>query len=55
MSEKLPKYRKHADECRKLARTALTPEDRQQLLVMAETWGQLAETRERALKQTGQK
>jgi hypothetical protein len=43
-------YKKHSEECRKLARTALTPEERQQLIVMAETWEQLAQNRILMLK-----
>ena len=55
MSEKLGEYRKHAEECRKLARSALNAEQRQQLLAMAETWEQLAETRAQAPKPSGQR
>ena len=47
--EKLEEYRKHASECRTLARAA-PPEHRQQLEDMAKTWEQLAEARKRALK-----
>jgi hypothetical protein len=35
-------YRRHADECRMLARGAATAEDREQILAMAETWEKLA-------------
>ena len=55
MSGKIPEYHKHAEECRKLARTALSPEERQQLLIMAETWEQLAERRADMLKQSSQR
>jgi hypothetical protein len=48
--EKVTDYRALAEECRKLARSALTEEERQQLIVMAETWEQLAESRIQLLK-----
>jgi hypothetical protein len=38
-------YRKHAEECRMLARTAAKGEQRDQLLVMAQTWDRLAQER----------
>jgi len=39
-------YRKHAEECRVLARQVPEGEQRDQLLEMARTWENLAETRE---------
>jgi hypothetical protein len=39
-------YRKHAEECRVLARQVPEGEQRDQLLEMARTWESLAETRE---------
>jgi hypothetical protein len=39
-------YRKHAEDCRKLARGVPEGEQRNQLLEMARTWDSLAETRE---------
>jgi hypothetical protein len=39
-------YRKHAEECRVLARQMPEGEQRVQLLEMARTWDNLAETRE---------
>jgi hypothetical protein len=39
-------YRKHAEECRMLARGVSEGEQRHQLLEMARTWDNLAETRE---------
>jgi hypothetical protein len=39
-------YRKHAEECRMLARQMPEGEQRAQLLEMARTWDNLAETRE---------
>jgi hypothetical protein len=39
-------YRKHAEECRLLARQVPEGEQRDQLLEMARTWENLAETRE---------
>jgi len=50
---KLEDYRKHAAECREMARTAL-PSHRQQLVQMAETWEQLAIARKRQLERQGQ-
>jgi hypothetical protein len=39
-------YRKHTEECRMLARQMPEGEQRAQLLEMARTWENLAETRE---------
>jgi hypothetical protein len=39
-------YRKHAQDCRKLARGVPDGDQRNQLLEMARTWDRLAETRE---------
>ena len=47
--EKANQYREHAKDCRALARTARTPEHRQMLIIMAETWESLAADRERLL------
>ena len=44
---KVEDYRKHAEECRQLARVTALPEQRDQLLKMAETWDALADERER--------
>jgi hypothetical protein len=38
-------YRQHAEECRTLARQLPEGEQRNQLLEMAKTWDNLAETR----------
>jgi hypothetical protein len=38
-------YLKHAEECRLLARTAAKGEQRDQLLIMAQTWERLAQER----------
>ena len=43
-------YRHHAEECRVLAARARTPEDREMILKMVETWEELAEAREKMLK-----
>jgi hypothetical protein len=43
---KVEEYRRHADECRKLAAASTHDESRQQLLQMAETWEGLARDRE---------
>ena len=42
---KVEDYKKHAEECRQLARTAAKEEHRQGLLKMAETWDGLAQER----------
>jgi hypothetical protein len=45
--EKAYQYREHGRECRALASLMPEPENRQQLLHMAESWEQLADERER--------
>ena len=47
--KKLHEYRRHAAECRELARNA-APAHRAQLEQMATTWDQLAEARKRQLE-----
>ena len=47
--KKASEYRKHAEECRALARQMKQGEYREQLLVMADTWDRLAEEREASL------
>ena len=47
--KKAGEYRRHAEECRVLARAAQNAEHRNQLLIMAETWDGLAAERERAV------
>jgi hypothetical protein len=42
-------YREHAQECRRLAKHALTREEREQLMTMAQTWDTLATERLRTL------
>jgi hypothetical protein len=42
---KVDDYRRHADECRAMARNATNDEHRQGLLNMAETWDRLAADR----------
>jgi hypothetical protein len=42
-------YRRHADECRELARRARSPEEREMILNMAATRDDLAKTRERKI------
>ena len=46
--KKVEEYLSHAAECRDMARTA-SPNHRQQLQQMAETWEQLADARRRQL------
>ena len=43
--KKAAEYQRHAQECRTLARKAMTEDERSQLLTMSETWLQLAEQR----------
>jgi hypothetical protein len=43
---KVEEYRRHAEDCRKLAGSVSTEEAKQQLLQMAETWDALAKNRE---------
>jgi hypothetical protein len=47
--KKIADYRRQAEECLALARTAALPEHREQLLQMANTWHMLAEQREAEL------
>jgi hypothetical protein len=44
--KKVSEFRRHAEECRELA-TRTSPEHRDMLLKMAETWDALARNRER--------
>jgi hypothetical protein len=44
-----PDYLRHAEECEALARTAVSEEQRQMIVKMAETWRMLAQQRERHL------
>jgi hypothetical protein len=46
----IAEFRKHAEECRALARTASSGEHREQLLHMAQTWDAVADERERELR-----
>ncbi|HEX2726492.1 MAG TPA: hypothetical protein VHN20_11790 [Beijerinckiaceae bacterium] len=43
-------YRRHAEECRALAKQMKMGEQRDQLLKMAETWETLASERQRTLR-----
>ena len=47
--KKASEYRKHAEECRTLARQMKQGEYREQLLIMADTWDRLAAERESAV------
>jgi hypothetical protein len=49
--KKASEYRRHAEECLALARGMRSPEQRDQLLKMAQTWNDLAVERERIAKQ----
>jgi hypothetical protein len=46
---KVTEYWEHAAECRKMAAGMRNPEQRQQLIKMAETWEMLAEERQNQL------
>lgn len=50
--KKLHEYRKHAAECREMARTA-QPQHQRQLEQMANTWEQLALARQKQLAKEG--
>jgi hypothetical protein len=50
--KKIQEYLQHAADCREMARTA-TAAHRQQLEQMAETWEQLAQSRQRELHMSG--
>jgi hypothetical protein len=43
--QKAEAYRKHAEECRKLARRTRAAADREMILNMAKTWEELASAR----------
>jgi hypothetical protein len=43
--KKASEYQEHADECRQLARTAVSPEHKAMLKKMAQTWESLARDR----------
>ena len=51
--KKTSDYRKHVQECHALLRGARSPEERQMLLNMAETWEGLAVAREKKLGERG--
>jgi hypothetical protein len=46
---KLPEYKEHAEECRKMAATMKNAEQKKKLENMAETWEMLAAEREKQL------
>ena len=52
--KKISDYRKHVDECHALLRGARSPEERQMLMNMAETWEGLAVAREKKLGERGE-
>jgi hypothetical protein len=43
-------YRRHAEECEALAKTAKSPEEREMIANMADTWRMLADQRERLIQ-----
>jgi len=49
--KKASEYRQHAEECRALARTSRTPDERAQLDHLARTWDGLAVDRERIVRE----
>jgi|HubBroStandDraft_6_1064221.scaffolds.fasta_scaffold3827661_2 hypothetical protein len=50
---KLSEYKKHAEECRKMAATMKDPEKKKQLQEMVEAWEMLARERLRMLEKNG--
>jgi hypothetical protein len=48
--KKASEYRRHAEECRLLARNANSEEHRELLINMAATWDSLADERERKVR-----
>jgi hypothetical protein len=51
--KKVSDFRRQVEECHALLRGARTPEERQMLLSMAETWESLAKEREKKLARNG--
>jgi hypothetical protein len=51
--KKASEYQQHPEECRALAEQMLDPEQRAQLLDMAETWERFAKLRHRQAEQGG--
>ena len=49
----IQEYLRHADECDALARKATSPEQRDQIVKMAQTWRMLAEERRQKLAKHG--
>ena len=49
MSMRVSDFRKHAEECRQLAGQSTSPDIREQLLKLAETWDELAQQRAQEL------
>jgi hypothetical protein len=52
--ERVIDYRRHAEECRSMAGRARSPDEKQMLLNMAESWESLAKDRERTLARNRQ-
>jgi hypothetical protein len=50
MMLKVAEYRQHAADCRRMAKTAKDPEQRQMLENMAASWDSLADERDQFLK-----
>ncbi len=48
--KKISEYRRHANECRTLATSMSSLEQRDQLLAMAQTWDRLADERIRSVR-----
>jgi hypothetical protein len=53
--QKVRAYRKHAEECRTLMGGTKTPEHREMLHKMAETWEALAESRKKQIERRAQR
>jgi hypothetical protein len=52
--KKISDYRRHVEECKALLRRAKSPEEREMLSNMAETWESLAVAREKKLARDGE-
>jgi hypothetical protein len=51
--KKVSEYRKHAEECRELARRSKTQAQREMLLNMATAWDSLADGRAKKIEKQG--
>jgi hypothetical protein len=52
LAQKVEDYRRHAEECRSLARRSRSPEERKMLMNMTKSWDDLATHREAPITPT---